>query len=281
MKKYLLCIVTLFVIYAENIYTQTNIYKQDFTNGLPSGWLKTSDGWSVAASNSNGYSNSSGGNALRAFYMLGSHSIFTSAISTRNFKEITIIWAERRPYNFDLDIEFSWSLDFANWNVVQYEKSSGDDNWQLVNKAIPIKLNDKCWDRDTVYFRWKFISAISFLNRQMYVDDIQLNGISKLVSVKQEKSITDYKLYQNYPNPFNSATIINYSVPTESDVKIDISDIAGRIIISTLQHTLEGNYSKSFSMNGFASGIYFYTIHAVATEDSRQFRMVKKMILIK
>lgn len=36
-----------------------------------------------------------------------------------------------------------------------------------------------------------------------------------------------YTLYQNYPNPFNSNTRINYYLPKESFVELDIFNIMG------------------------------------------------------
>jgi predicted outer membrane repeat protein len=45
----------------------------------------------------------------------------------------------------------------------------------------------------------------------------------------------EFALEQNYPNPFNPSTTLNFSVPSRSDVKIDIYDVKGSLV-RTLVH---------------------------------------------
>jgi hypothetical protein len=71
----------------------------------------------------------------------------------------------------------------------------------------------------------------------------------------------EYGLLGNYPNPFNSSTIIEYRLPTMSDVSIDIYDILGRKITTLINTTQPaGDHSVLWSADGFPSGIYFCKI---------------------
>ncbi len=39
-----------------------------------------------------------------------------------------------------------------------------------------------------------------------------------------------FRLEQNYPNPFNPETSIRYSLPIDSEVKLSIYDLSGRLV---------------------------------------------------
>ncbi len=73
----------------------------------------------------------------------------------------------------------------------------------------------------------------------------------------------EFVLSQNYPNPFNPSTTIEYALPMESMVSIDIFDILGRKI-TTLAEGIEsaGNHQAVWDADGQTSGIYFYKIKA-------------------
>ncbi len=85
-----------------------------------------------------------------------------------------------------------------------------------------------------------------------------------------------YLLEQNYPNPFNSRTIIKYSVPVETLVKLKVFNILG-IEVATLVNEFKrtGNYAVPFEDSNLSSGIYFYKL------ETGSYCKVLKMILIK
>lgn len=87
-----------------------------------------------------------------------------------------------------------------------------------------------------------------------------------------------FKLEQNYPNPFNPSTLIKFSLPDRSNVKLSIVNIAGQRVAELINETREpGNYEVKFDAKqyGLNSGVYFYTLQADG------FKETKKMILIK
>ncbi len=92
-----------------------------------------------------------------------------------------------------------------------------------------------------------------------------------------------FEIKQNYPNPFNPVTIIKYSIPKSSLVKMTVYDILGREV-SKLVNSVEpaGNYEVNFDGSNLASGIYFYRIEARQVGSSTgSFVEVKKMVLLK
>jgi methionine-rich copper-binding protein CopC len=91
----------------------------------------------------------------------------------------------------------------------------------------------------------------------------------------------NFVLAQNYPNPFNPSTVIEYSLPEQTQVSVDIFNVRGQRIDRLVNATHEpGVYSVEW--NGTASdgspvssGIYFCRITA------RDFTATRKMALVK
>lgn len=85
-----------------------------------------------------------------------------------------------------------------------------------------------------------------------------------------------YALDRNVPNPFNPATMIRYSVPKDSQVKLKIYDVAGREVMTLVDEKKPaGRYEETFKFDDLASGVYFYKMTA------GDFNEVRKMTLIK
>ncbi len=89
-----------------------------------------------------------------------------------------------------------------------------------------------------------------------------------------------YEVFQNYPNPFNPSTIIEYNIPEECYVDIDIFDSQGTKVsdLVTKNHPA-GNYKVSFNGGGLSSGVYFCRIQAKG--KTKTFSSTKKMILLR
>lgn len=91
----------------------------------------------------------------------------------------------------------------------------------------------------------------------------------------------NYRLAQNYPNPFNPSTVLEYSLPLRSQVRLEIFDILGRrvrLLVDNWQPAGEYSISwngRSESGERVTSGVYFYRMTA-GNYSSR-----RKMILLK
>ncbi len=87
---------------------------------------------------------------------------------------------------------------------------------------------------------------------------------------------TEFKLYINYPNPFNPSTTIRFDIPKNTDVKIKVFDLTGKMVSELIDFSVPpGAYETSFNASKLASGIYYYRIEAGEFIDT------KKMMLIK
>lgn len=125
----------------------------------------------------------------------------------------------------------------------------------------------------------KYNNASSMRNwSRYYLTRYDSMEVSSQDSLEQDslEIILNYFISNNYPNPFNPATVINYSLPRQSNVIIKIFDVLGREI-STLvnEEKPEGNYKINFNAVGLTNGIYFYQMKA------KDFIQTKKMILLR
>lgn len=96
---------------------------------------------------------------------------------------------------------------------------------------------------------------------------------------------TQFALAQNYPNPFNPTTKIHYELPKDALVRLVVYDVLGREIAVVVDgRQSAGVYDATFSASRFASGVYFYRLHAEAvdrTGSQQSFQSVKKMLMLK
>ena len=136
------------------------------------------------------------------------------------------------------------------------------------------------------------------LENGLYTGDITINGndmqndplsitipvtIDVMTGIDDDKSVLpeSFCLDQNFPNPFNAKTEINYALPVDSDVKLEIFDVLGRRVVTLLdQHQTAGYHSiiwdgTNESGSVVTSGMYFNKLSA--GNDV----FVKKMILLK
>jgi|GEM_PF-661661 len=85
------------------------------------------------------------------------------------------------------------------------------------------------------------------------------------------------ELQQNYPNPFNPATTINYQLPEQSRVRLEVFDLLGRKV-STLvdnEQKTAGHYSVRFDARNLASGMYLYRLQAGNTTLTKKLTLIK------
>ena len=91
----------------------------------------------------------------------------------------------------------------------------------------------------------------------------------------------NFTLYQNYPNPFNPATTITFDLPKDVRVRLEIFDVAGRLICTLIDEPKEAG-SHQVVWNGqddtgntVASGLYIYRLQAGDFVQSRKMLFMK------
>jgi hypothetical protein len=93
----------------------------------------------------------------------------------------------------------------------------------------------------------------------------------------------DFAVSQNYPNPFNPTTKIDYQVPVDAKVILEVYSITGQKVVELVnQDKQAGYYSVQFGTSSkLASGVYIYRILAIDKVTGNNFSSIKKMMLLK
>ncbi|HVN47820.1 MAG TPA: T9SS type A sorting domain-containing protein [Bacteroidota bacterium] len=106
----------------------------------------------------------------------------------------------------------------------------------------------------------------------------EINLVSTTDAVKplSPSNPSQIQLQQNYPNPFNPSTIMSYSLPQQSYVRLTVYNTLGQKIqelVSDFQQA--GEHQTIFNGNNLPSGIYYYRLSANGAI------VTKKLLLLK
>jgi hypothetical protein len=118
-----------------------------------------------------------------------------------------------------------------------------------------------------------FGDTLSYGGAYIYTGFTALTNINdKIFSL----SPVEYALDQNYPNPFNNMTMINYQLPSASEVELSVYNLLGQKIVTLVSGEQQaGLHHVVFNGTDLSSGIYIYSIKA------GRFNQVKKMLLLR
>ncbi|MCX6145517.1 MAG: T9SS type A sorting domain-containing protein [Ignavibacteriales bacterium] len=103
-------------------------------------------------------------------------------------------------------------------------------------------------------------------------------AISATYVVDKNAGVTprEFRLEQNYPNPFNPSTNIRFSLEATKVVSLKVMDVLGREVATLVDQTLEpGTYTVKWDAMSYPSGVYFYTVRAGNSLETRRMILAK------
>ncbi len=187
----------------------------------------------------------------------------------------------------------------VTWDLL--EPVEGYTHTKTTNSANAIPDGTPCWSgmhdwREEVFdlssyvgenamFRFRFGSDDAFEMEGWYVDDVSLTFDA---SVAPQPTTAGglglpvaFALRQNAPNPFNPVTTIRYELPTDSDVRIDVYNVAGRHVRTVVDGPVAAGYNevvwdgRDNSGKRVASGVYLYRMSAGDFESKKMMVVLK------
>jgi hypothetical protein len=151
----------------------------------------------------------------------------------------------------------------AGTEVLFYRVNNGGHPWPGSGFILP-HLGNTNMDISASSEIWNFFKRNPYPNPAVGMAGVDAN-VSK-----------GFQLFQNYPNPFNPLTTIEFDLPKNSDVIIEVYNTTGQKINTLIKERMSaGSHLVEFNAQNLSSGVYFYRIEAGEYQD------VKKMILIR
>jgi flagellar hook assembly protein FlgD len=122
-----------------------------------------------------------------------------------------------------------------------------------------------------------FVNSINhYTNAWKFAQNMMGNKLRKETASIETNIPDKYGIEQNYPNPFNPSTQIQFQLPENNSVKLQIFDILGNLVTTLVDEQMEAGYhSVNWSASNLASGIYFYRM------SSGTFIKTMKLMLLK
>ena len=86
----------------------------------------------------------------------------------------------------------------------------------------------------------------------------------------------EYDLAQNFPNPFNPSTVIEFALPKDAHVRLEVYNIIGQKVMTLVDEVRPAGYhSVKLDGTNLASGMYLYRL------TTGQQTFMKKLLLMK
>jgi len=195
-------------------------------------------------------------------------------------------------------IQFNWSdAEDPNGTPVSYEICysilSGWEQCYTVNSETEFIMNisDLASVVDSLFqingehiqvLDWNVIVSDGIYDIQSSNGPFSITLIGDyLLGIKDNLMPKSFALHQNFPNPFNPTTTIQFDVPKQSYVKIDIYNLLGRRVKTLVKKSMPAGF-HSVMWNGtnekgnpLSTGMYIYQINA------GEFHSVRKLVLMK
>ena len=191
----------------------------------------------------------------------------TFTVSSKNGSSI-LNWETKTEHNSSEFIVERSVFAKNNWTEIGDVKARGNSN-------IPTKYS----------FTDSKLNAGKFAYRLKMVDVDGGFAYSSTINSVVELPQT-FVLSQNYPNPFNPSTRIDYQLPSDARVTIELFSITGQKVAELVNNDQAAGYyslevGSSSLHKELATGVYIYRMTATGTVKGNNFTSTKKMLLLK
>jgi hypothetical protein len=217
------------------------------------------------------------------------------AVELTNAANYTYFVAPEFPLPVELTT-FEATLEGRNIKLQWETKTElNSSKYEVERSAVDVQSTERTWSKigevgasgtTTTPMQYSFVDnkmqSGKYAYRLKIVDNDGTFEFSK--EVESEVALPkDYAISQNYPNPFNPTTRIDYQLPFDSKVTLELYGITGEKVGTIINSELAAGYytaEVNASALNLASGVYIYRMVA-QNPDAQNFVQVKKLMLTK
>jgi V8-like Glu-specific endopeptidase len=189
--------------------------------------------------------------------------------------ELTSLSAETEKNSVTLKWATASEINNQGFEV-QRKEVKNQNNWEAVGF---IEGRGNTTERQSYSFYEKDLKVGNYFYRLKQIDFDGSYEYSDEIEVSVDVPSV-FSLMQNYPNPFNPMTKIEYTLPENAEVRLDVYNSLGELVTTLLNKQMEAGYQvMNFDASSLPSGTYIYRI--TAKGKTGNFVDSKKMLLVK
>jgi hypothetical protein len=132
---------------------------------------------------------------------------------------------------------------------------------------------------DTLEIRWTNGSSQLFTDvavNQRY----QVTQNAPLLTTQRREPMSSpapqFHLSQNFPNPFNPSTVVEFTIPSDGEIALEVFDLLGRKVRTVTEgRRSAGRYSERIDLSGSPSGMYLCRLRLSGTSIIRTMMLLR------
>ncbi len=227
-------------------------------------------------------------------YQLASFNNTWLSISTASSEEGSKLSINALPITFEEEIEIPLYIDgsslngehILSWDLIKLPEGieitliDNDEGTSISlssNSEYEFLLNEEVQKSTNQQFsKHKPMPGLLAKSEDKPRFILQISQTKTVVNELAEDLPTRVALYQNYPNPFNPATTINFEVPRQAKVRLEVFNLLGKKVMTLVDETkIQGRYSARFDARQLASGVYIYRLQVGNVSINRKMTLIK------
>ncbi len=210
--------------------------------------------------------------------------LFNVRLEPDIFKKVEVIYSDQPAVIINL------SSDTLNFNTLFNRNPPYQSLYILAGGTSPVRWSSSV-SGDGTNWGLKMSPASGLLNDTVVISvdngGLPVGNYRKSVTISSPDNnfypvdieinlkVNPFMIHQNYPNPFTSYTWIEFDLPEDGPVTIDVYNSKGdKIETIVSRYMMSGNYKIKWDSRNFAGGIYFLSIR------TKSYRETIKMSLI-